>query len=87
MGAFEDRENQTLQGLVSTYHCVLQAAMTAVWHLPPAPLSTSTFHRNTEIEMNNRTKYLTEHALLSELSATTLFHPARKPIGVRHSHH
>lgn len=73
MGDFKDRENQILQGLVSTYHYVLQAVMTAVWHLPLAPLSTSTFHRNTETEMNNRTKCLMEHALRSELSATLHF--------------
>lgn len=32
-----------------------------------------TFHRNTEIEMNNRTKCLMKHALHSELSATIHF--------------
>lgn len=72
---------------MSTYHCVLQAAMTAAQHLPPALLSTSTFHRNSEIEMNNRIKCLMEHALCSELSVTLDFHSARKPTGVRHYHH
>lgn len=35
--------------------------------------TTGAFHRNTEIEMNNRTKCLMEHALCSELSATLHF--------------
>lgn len=73
MGAVEDQENQTLQGLVSTCYGALQAAMTAVWHLPTALLSASTYHKNTEIEMNNRTKGLLEHALCCEQSATLHF--------------
>lgn len=73
MGAVEDQESQTLQGLVSTCYGALQTAMTAVWHPPTALLSASTFHKNTEIEMNNRTKCLLEHALCCEQSATLHF--------------
>lgn len=56
-------ERGGLHSLGSTYNCALQAAMT-MWHLLPASLSPSTFHRNSKTEMNSRTKCLMEHALV-----------------------